>query len=174
MPDAQVLVSEAEYLQTSYEVDCDYVDGRLEERNVGERLHGELQEEILAFFRPFRASLKLRAIPEQRLRIRTERYRVPDICVTIGRAQEPVLSSPPFLCIEILSPEDRLQRILKRCDDCLAMGVRHVWIIDPYERAAYYYREGALHTAKDGLLRTADPDIVMNVEERLQALEEDE
>ena len=41
------LVSLEEYLKTSYEPDCDYVDGVLEERNLGEWNHGDLQGEIV-------------------------------------------------------------------------------------------------------------------------------
>jgi hypothetical protein len=37
------LVSMEEYLSSSYEPDCDYVDGVLEERNLGEYDHGNLQ-----------------------------------------------------------------------------------------------------------------------------------
>ena len=39
---AQLLSLEA-YLQTSYRPDCDFVDGVLEDRNVGERDHNRLQ-----------------------------------------------------------------------------------------------------------------------------------
>ena len=38
-----VLVSVEEYLHTSYEPDCDYVEGHIEERNVGEGPHSLLQ-----------------------------------------------------------------------------------------------------------------------------------
>ena len=42
-----------EYLSTSYERDCAYVEGRLVERNVGERDHGYLQV-LIAARRDFR------------------------------------------------------------------------------------------------------------------------
>ena len=41
--DTTVLVTEEEYLSTSYEPDCEYEDGVLIERNVGERDHSWLQ-----------------------------------------------------------------------------------------------------------------------------------
>jgi hypothetical protein len=37
------LISVEEYLSECYEPDCDYVDGRVEERNFGEWTHGRLQ-----------------------------------------------------------------------------------------------------------------------------------
>ena len=44
------LISVEEYLATSYRPDCDYVDGRIEERNLGEYDHSSLQTAIGAYF----------------------------------------------------------------------------------------------------------------------------
>ncbi len=44
---AAVHVSLAEYMSTDYEPDCDYVDGRIEERNVGKQRHSRT-ESLLA------------------------------------------------------------------------------------------------------------------------------
>jgi hypothetical protein len=40
---ATTLISIAEYLASNYEPDRDYIDGVLEERNLGEYDHGRLQ-----------------------------------------------------------------------------------------------------------------------------------
>ena len=44
------LVSEQEYLHTVYEPDCEYEDGILIERNVGEQEHSWLQAALAAYF----------------------------------------------------------------------------------------------------------------------------
>jgi hypothetical protein len=44
------IVSEAEYLATSYEPDAEFEDGVLIERNVGERDHSWLQAALAAYF----------------------------------------------------------------------------------------------------------------------------
>jgi hypothetical protein len=44
------LISLAEYLSTSYRPDCDFVDGEVRERNVGESEHSILQAAITAWF----------------------------------------------------------------------------------------------------------------------------
>ena len=36
------LISVSEYLSTSYRPDCDYVEGRIVERKVGEKDHSKL------------------------------------------------------------------------------------------------------------------------------------
>ncbi len=43
LPVENQFVSVEEYLRTSYGPDCEYVDGRIEERNLGELEHSILQ-----------------------------------------------------------------------------------------------------------------------------------
>ena len=42
-------VSVREYLSTSYRPDCDYVDGVVVERNLGEYDHARLQGEVMVY-----------------------------------------------------------------------------------------------------------------------------
>ena len=44
------LVSIHEYLNTSYRPDCDYVDGAVLERNVGEYDHGRLPGAVSCYY----------------------------------------------------------------------------------------------------------------------------
>lgn len=43
-------VSEWEYLHTDYELDCEFADGVLIERNVGTKDHSWLQTRLAGFF----------------------------------------------------------------------------------------------------------------------------
>jgi Uma2 family endonuclease len=119
----ETLISVEEYLATSYRPDCDYVDGRIEERNAGEWDHGRLQLKIGAYFLARQREWNTYASTEQRVQVREGRFRVPDVCVTLGDPQERILTRAPFICIEVLSPEDRMIRVEKRIDDYLGMGV---------------------------------------------------
>ena len=137
MPTA-VHIPESEYLRTTYHPDCDYVDGEVLERNVGEQTHAMLQTAIAAIFYANRRTWEARAMTELRVQVKSTRYRIPDVCVVAASTPiEPILTAPPLLCIEVLSPEDRLQRIVTRAGDYLAMGVPHVWIIDPETRECW-------------------------------------
>jgi len=154
----EAFVSVEEYLKTSYEPDCDYVDGEVHERNVGERDHSVLQAELVFFFRQRRELWKTFVFPEQRLQIRPRRFRVPDVCVYVGASPaEQIFRTPPFICIEILSPEDRMERIQERIDDYLNFGVRYMWLINPRSRRAWTYSKEGGTEISDGFLRTETP-----------------
>jgi len=156
-------VSVSTYLTTLYHPDCDYVDGVLEERNVGEKDHSKLQMAIAAYLYARRKELGIQVFPEQRIQITPSLVRVPDICVTVVEPEEPVFTNPPFLCVEILSPEDRASRILKKVNDYLRIGVKFVWTIDPKSHEAIVYHQQGTSPAKDGLLWTADPDVQVRI-----------
>jgi len=158
------LVSCEEYLRASYDPDVDYVDGELEDRNVGEKDHSSFQIFLASHLHVRRKELGIRIFPEQRVRISPTRYRVPDICVTIGSPDEQVFTKPPFLCVEILSPEDRAGRMQRKIADYLRAGVRYVWVIDPRTRDAFIYTASGMRAVQDGILRTEDPEIQVPLE----------
>jgi Uma2 family endonuclease len=139
------LISIEEYLRTSYHPDREYIDGVVEERNIGELNHGILQTELGFWFRSHRDEWQIQVGGGLRIRVTQTRVRIPDVClVPLDAPREPVRVTPALLCIEILSPQDRLVRIAKRMDDFLAMGVKHLWLIDPLARLAYTYTRAGL------------------------------
>ena len=132
------LIPVSEYLSASYEHDCDYIDGELQERNVGERPHSFLQGILVAIFNANRRAWGVVAGTELRVQVAATRYRIPDVCVL--RRSDPadaIVKTPPMICIEVLSPEDRMQRVQERAEDYARMGVEHIWIIDPIRRQAW-------------------------------------
>jgi Uma2 family endonuclease len=168
-----LLVSEQEYLTTSYEPDCEYDEGVLLERNVGEQPHSILEAAFGAFFFERRKRFRIRVLTEQRIRIAVGKYRIPDVCVCLQPVPgDPVLNTPPFIVIEILSPEDRMSRVRKKIDEYLAFGVAYVWLVDPEERRADVYTASGFYEAKDGVLRTEDPAIEVPLADLFQALDD--
>ena len=167
------LVSVEEYLETSYRPDCDYVKGVVEERHVGQREHSGVQESLLAWYRARRGKLGLRAFPEQRIQVVPGRYRVPDVSVVpLPSPKESVFTTPPFIVIEILSPDDTFPKLQERLDDYLAMGVPNIWVIDPVSRRAWHIVPAGHLEALDGILRSADDEVAMPLAE-VFALDED-
>jgi Uma2 family endonuclease len=131
-------ISVREYLATSYRPDCEYLDGRIEERNVGEYDHGLLQAILGYLFMSHRGDWGVQVVTDVRTQVSSSRFRVPDLSVLRADApKEQILTHPPLIAIEILSPEDRLSRFQDRIEDYLAFGVENIWIIDPERREAY-------------------------------------
>ncbi len=162
-----------EYLHTVYKPDCDFVDGHLEERNMGELEHGLLQIELGYWFRLHRDEWNIRVVSELRTRVSAQRVRIPDITVYRANegAREQVRITPALLAIEILSPEDRIPRVLVRLNDFLQMGVKHIWLIDPEERIAYTYREQGLQLVQEPRLSLPDSPIYLDLPELFKALD---
>ena len=50
LPIDEGIISVREYLRTSYSPDCEYVDGRIVERNVGYKGHSVLQMFLAGIF----------------------------------------------------------------------------------------------------------------------------
>jgi Uma2 family endonuclease len=129
------IIPVSEYLTTAYSPDCDYVDGEVQERNLGEQDHSDLQTQFAYLLRSGDGGKQLRINTELRVQVRPSRFRVPDVCVRLRTApSEQIIRTPPLLCIEILSPEDRAARMQQKIRDYLDMGVREVWIADPSSR----------------------------------------
>ena len=165
MPPATV-VPLSEYLATSYRPDCEYVDGELLERNVGEWDHSRLQSLVSAYLCNREKQWGILVVLAQRVQVKPTRFRVPDISILAGLPPAgPILVEPPFLCIEILSPSDRMMEMQERIDDYLNFGVRYVWLLHPRTRRAFIYPPEAVQEVKDGILRTDDPDICVPLAE---------
>ncbi len=155
-----------EYLNTSYRPDCDYLEGELLERNVGEWDHARLQTLLCNCLLSLEKKHGILAVAEQRVQVKPRRFRVPDITVIVGpRPASGIVVDPPFLCIEILSPEDRYTEMKRRVDDYLAFGVSYVWVIDPRSKAAVVHTSEGVREIKDGVLQTRNPDLTIMLSE---------
>ena len=166
------LVSLEEYLATVYEPDCEYIDGEIEKRNVGETDHGGLQGLLVTWLMNARKRLGIHVFPETRNQVGPNRYRVPDISVTTSKGKGRILREPPFLCIEILSPEDRASRVEKRIDDYLKFGVAYVWLIDPRNKLSWSYTRDGKREAVT-VLTTDNPRIELPILDLFAELDEE-
>lgn len=167
------LVSMEEYLASSYEPDLEFVDGVLEEKNMGTWEHGFLQAALSAWFFNHRTEWKIDVVTEYRTRTSKTRVRLPDICVVRqGGTVERVGVTAPLLCIEILSPEDRPGRVMRRLDDFVAMGVENLWILDPSDRSAATYTRFGMKPVDRTRLEIAGTPIYLDVGEMFGLLDE--
>jgi Uma2 family endonuclease len=168
---ATTQVSLEEYLRTDYEPDCDYVDGELEERNVGEQDHSIVQAFFVRWLAAHEEQWRLEVCPEIRMRVSSTRVRIADLAILpLQRSYEAVLTHPPVAIIEVLSPEDRVSRYQQRLDDYRAMGVAQIWVIDPMRHKAFDCSQGGW--APVDALRITDPVVEIPLEPLWKRLDE--
>src|SRR5438477_8025613 len=105
---AMTTISVEEYLSTSYtDGDREYLDGKVVERNIGERQHAHIQSLILVWlstrYKQFSSAVECRTT------VTRSRYRIPDVSVVTGTwpTGRGPLDDPPFLVVEVLPPDDR-------------------------------------------------------------------
>jgi Uma2 family endonuclease len=53
--------------------------------------------------------------------------------------------TPPRLAVEVLSPDDRAGKIMRKVNDYLRTGVALIWVVDPEDRTLTIYRPGQAH-----------------------------
>ena len=127
-----------EYLRTSFKPACEYRDGVLTQKPTPTWKHAALQLQIgsyiLSNFSDFRPGTELT------VRLSENRFLVPDIAVQRkDKIQDPYPTEPVHLCVEILSPDERMSKMIAEGEEYLAWGVLMVWIIDPINQVAWEF-----------------------------------
>lgn len=160
------------YLDTDYRPDCDWIDGEVKERNMGEGQHSTVQTFLIGYFLQHKREWGVRILTEQRVQVAATRFRVPDVCLASSSAPfEAIVRVPPILCVEVLSRDQRMKEIQERATDYLAMGVPMVWIVDPLRRTAYVSdSSGQRQVAEE--LAVPDTDIRVTLTEVFEELDE--
>lgn len=162
-----------QYLRTSYRPDCDYVDERVEERNVSEFEHGRVQAALGWIFGNSEQRWDIVTLLSCRMQVSPKRYRVPDVMV-LRREQKVsrIVTESPLLCIEVLSPEDTWARMRSRLNDYVALGVAHVWCFDPEAREARRYTAEGFAVVQAPELAVEGTPIRVNVAEVFSVLDQ--
>ena len=152
------LVSAEQYLHTSFEHDAEFVEGRVVQRPMPTWEHACMQGFLVEELRAIGRRLALFAVPEQRVQTRPHRFRVPDVCVVTGKPEgEPgrrIVTSPPYLCVEILSPEDTAVETMDKVREYLEFGVAWVWVIDPVSLSGQIHSRNRVVGVEDRIFST--------------------
>jgi Uma2 family endonuclease len=163
------LISEEQYLHTSYKPDCEFEDGVVIERNTGTISHSELQVSLGAYFVRRRKAWRIEVFTGLRFRIRAGKYMIPDVCIIPKPCPPgPFPATPPLLWIEILSPEDRPVRVSRKVRELIAFGTPYIWVIDPDNlESELHTREGSVELT-DGVLRIPGTKILVPLKKVLE------
>ena len=161
-----------EYLTTAYEPDCEYDDGEVVERNLGEFDHSFLQAMLTTIFTNNMDSWGVYGLPELRVQVKPKRFLIPDVCVLrVGYKREPILTRPPLIAIAIMSPEDRKKAVAAKAVEYLDFGVEHVWVIDPATRRAWSATRTGLTLIPSGNLTVPGTPILVRASELFAKLD---
>jgi Uma2 family endonuclease len=169
----QAAMTEQEYLRTVFHPDCEFVEGRIEVRNVGEYEHSRVQKALLRIFLANEKTWGVECVQECRLQVAPSHFRIPDSAVLRrGPKYSGIIHDAPLICVEVLSPEDTWSRMRVRLDEYLAMGVEHVWCFDPEAREARRYTVTGFERVTEPELTVPGTAIRVNVAEVFSALDE--
>ncbi|MBV9403873.1 MAG: Uma2 family endonuclease [Acidobacteriaceae bacterium] len=132
-------------LLTSPEKYFEKVNGQLVRRDLGSGTHSDYTVKLFALLKTLAAQRNARVRLEWSLAYGGE-WLIPDVMLSFpGQFQEDArgyLIAPAFLCIEILSPSDRMPDLFRKCSQYHSWGVPHSWIIDPQTKACFEYHGG--------------------------------
>jgi Uma2 family endonuclease len=123
----------------------DYVDGEVVERALPTPVHSQIQGLLIVLFAPLMIRFRLVLLPELRMRVEPRRFRVVDLAVyRESRPEGRYATTPAYVAIEIVSPDDRHSELTERLEDYRRWGVPHVWLVDPQLKRVYEYTEAGL------------------------------
>jgi Uma2 family endonuclease len=156
MATAELIDAEA-YLRMTFEHDAEFVRGRIIQRPMPTFEHSYIQNFVGSRLEEQADAPLAFALTEQRIRVRPDRYRLADVCV-VERRPAPedrgIVTNPPHLCVEVLSPDDDVPEMLQRIDDYLDMGVPWIWVIDPLTCQGRIYTVAGASRVKDMIFST--------------------
>jgi Uma2 family endonuclease len=115
------------------------------ERTVPTLVHAQIQALLILLFGRLLPRVHLTLLTEPRLQIESDLYRVADVAVYQGpRPEGRYGTSPPYITVEIVSPDDRYNDLTERLEDYRRWGVAHVWLVDPQRKRLWEYTEAGL------------------------------
>jgi Uma2 family endonuclease len=133
------------YIRRGIKPACEYVDGFLVAKGMGNRKHSRLQRRLLELLGAY---LEFEAFPELHARLRESEFRIPDTAVERKPvADEPYPTRRVYLCIEIISPSDTLGQMLEKCEHYHAWGTLYCWVLDPERQTGWEYHRKSRNRA---------------------------
>ncbi len=134
------LTAEQYFAMYFEEREPEFVRGELVERPMPTWSHSRIQHLLL---------LSLDRVgycaPELRMQLADDVVRIPDVAVlSAPPPDERAPSSPPFLVVEVSSPDERFQNLLRKLEEYRVWGVTHIWVVEPELKEFHIYSASGL------------------------------
>jgi Uma2 family endonuclease len=128
----------------------EFVNGEVWEKPMPGQEHSDMVAELtrllgnyLVATREARVGTEVRHVEDDV----EDRVYLPDVSVTLTSRLPAVRKGPshvhPDIAIEVLSPDDRANRVMNKVAFYLRVGVTLVWVVDPELETVTVYRRGA-------------------------------
>jgi Uma2 family endonuclease len=115
----------------------DYVDGEL--------VHAHTKALLAAKFEPLTKKVPSTMMCGLGAQIERQVSWMVDFAVYLGaRPEGRFATAPPFVALEIVSPDDLFSPLMRRLEDYRQWGVPHIWLVDPGLKRLYEYSEAGL------------------------------
>lgn len=139
---SKTLITAEQYLAMHFEREPEFVRGELVEKALPKNLHSRTQQRLAVLL-----DRVGHCRPELRMKLADNLFRIPDIAVFESEPAD-IPDQPPFLVVEIGSPDDRITEILEKLEQYRAWGVKHVWFVEPDLKRFYAYGHGLIEAAR--------------------------
>ncbi len=133
-----------QYLHTSFEVEPDYIDGKLVKRHVGSLPHASAKGRMLELLSGLQG-FSWDAYLSLTLIMSPTRCRVADVVAFAKKPEKDYPDEPGELAIEIVEREDRFGEMMQRLADYHVWGIKHIWLVDPWNYKLYIYDSSGIH-----------------------------
>jgi Uma2 family endonuclease len=141
---SKTLLTAEQYLETSFgERPPEFVHGELIARSMPKWLHSRLQHLLAVRLH----GSGLLCAPELHMRLAPDVIRIADIAVYRDAPSDQIPTSPPFVVIEVISPDDKYPELLYKLKQYQEWGIEHIWVVEPEMREFQIYGD-------NGLMRT--------------------
>ncbi|MBV8895850.1 MAG: Uma2 family endonuclease [Acidobacteriaceae bacterium] len=82
---------------------------------------------------------------EVKLKISDDFQPLPDVTAVLpGEVELPYPTRPVEIVVEVLSPDDQLSQVRRKCQYYLQLGIEHIYVIDPVQRELWTWSDKAL------------------------------
>lgn len=117
-----------------------------------ERAPAALRTILAGHFHANRRTWDIVTLSRQRVALAAGGSTVCDICIVAADAPvERVIRTPPMVCIDVISSEP-LAFVQNRVDAYEAIGVKHIWLLDPAFRTGWRATSSGLFQIRDDQL----------------------
>ena len=134
---SKTLITPQQYLATYWEREPEYVHGEIVEKPLPNKKHGYLQILIGSLLLPagYVGS-------EIRVGLADDVFRLPDIALWKQEPEGELPTEPPFVAVEISSPDSRMGVVLQKLEQYRAWGVQNIWFVESQLEKLYVFDGG--------------------------------